>query len=158
MAGAVVVPVLTVVLAVGFLPDPPATGPGSASAVVLRDGSRVTENFAGREGGGIFTAGIFGGAATLTVKDSRIDANIAQLRGGGVFNAAIFGDATASMTVDDDSRISRNQALGSTSPLIDAGGGGIYNLAITGTTSVTGATTRVVRNNTPTNCFGVATC
>jgi hypothetical protein len=131
--------------------------PSMASAsVTLTDHSVVMGNFTGREGGGVFSGGFFGGVVSLVVSDrSQIDDNIAQLRGGGIFNVAAFGTAVATVNLNDDSRITGNTAVGSVVPPIPALGGGIFNAAaFGGVAAVFGATPSRVFGNVPTDCFG----
>jgi hypothetical protein len=97
----------------------------------LNDGSSITSNTAGGDGGGIYNGG-----GTVTLNDgSSITSNTAGGDGGGIYNGC------GTVTLNDGSSITSNTAGGD--------GGGIYN----GGGTVTLNDVSFISGNIPDDCF-----
>ncbi len=109
---------------------------GPVGTVVVED-SRIKDNSAGTDGGGVFNQGV------LTMRRTTATGNQAGDQGGGIFNPA-----TGTLTLSD-TKVVKNIAI--------TDGGGIFN-EVGGTVELNTATGTVVAKNRPNNCVNVTGC
>ena len=87
-----------------------------AVAVIIRNGSLIKDNTAGRDGGGLWTSGGSGSAANgvLRLQSSVVESNTATRHGGGI---AMSGAGAGRVAVEDNAEVKTNTA---------ENGGGVY--------------------------------
>lgn len=119
---------------------------GAVSAELIVNGANLIENTAVKGGGAIYTSGLNGYVAKVTVKSGLLSKNTATQNGGAIY-AANYSE----ITVEGNAKITENESiLSSVNSSSTGGGGGIY---VTGSSSNLNITDGEIKNNKA-NCKG----